>query len=71
MKIETVWSCEVCGNSAMGIYDGPNDAETRAAWAQKAHDRMEPNCPYKFKMIAIHPMDPPSKEERSANGHEA
>ena len=55
----------------MGIYDGPNDAETRAAWAQKAHDRMEPNCPYKFKMIAIHPMDPPSKEERSANGHEA
>jgi len=58
LRIEVVWSCPVCKESAMGLYEGPNDAEKVLRWAQEAHKRLDSLCPYKFKSVEIQPMRP-------------
>lgn len=63
MKIESTWFCKICGNAAMGVYDGPNDADVILAWAQEAHDRLEPSCPYKFKRVEVYPTSDDKEEE--------
>ena len=63
LKIETVWSCPVCGESAMGVYDGSSDVKDILEWVQTAHGRMNPDCPYKFRKVELHKMDPDGDSE--------
>jgi len=62
LRIETVWSCPVCGESAMGLYEGPDDPVKVIAWVQEAHNKMNSDCPYKFKNIEAQPMREEPKE---------
>ena len=51
MKTDSVWTCKVCDRMGMALYDGPKSPEAIADWAQVQHDRVSPDCPYRFRQI--------------------
>jgi len=66
LKVETSWSCDVCGGMAMGVYEGSDDPNAIVDWAQAGHDRISPNCPHKFKTVEVSPMD--SEDRKKGKG---
>lgn len=70
LKVEITWNCKVCSEMAMGVYEGPDNADAIVDWAQAGHDRLSPDCPYKFKSVQVESMDSPPKGKKGRDRSE-